>query len=152
MVAVKAGQAASFLKAPPATLSAVLFFGSDPGLVGERAERLAKLLAEREDPKGEVIRIDDTDLDEDQGRLTVELDTRPMFSGRKIIRASAGRRIATPLLKPIIEAGAREGFLIVEAGNLKAGEGLRALFEDSPHAAAVACYADARPSGQEFRP
>lgn len=142
MVAVKAGQAAAFLKAPPATLSAVLFFGTDPGLVSERSERLAKLLAGREDPKGEIIRLDDSDLDDDSGRLSVELDTRPMFSGRKIVRAAAGRRIATPLLKPLIEQGPHEGFLIVEAGNLKAGEGLRAVFEDSPHAAAVACYPD----------
>lgn len=142
MVAVKAGQAASFLKAPPATLSAVLFFGTDPGLVSERADRLAKLIAGREEPKGEVIRLDDTDLDEDTGRLSVELDTRPMFSGRKIIRAATGRRITTALLKPLLEAGPLEGFLIVEAGNLKTGEGLRALFEQHPHAAAVACYPD----------
>ena len=142
MVAVKAGQAAAFLKSPPAHLSSVLFFGTDPGLVSERAARLARLLADREDPRGEIIRLDDADLDEDQGRLAVELDTRPMFSGRKIIRAAAGRRIATPLLKPLLEAGAHDGFLIVEAGNLKSGEGLRGIFEESPHAAAVACYAD----------
>lgn len=142
MVAVKAGQAASFLKSPPAHLSAVLFFGTDPGLVSERAERLAKLIADREDPKGEILRLDDADLDEDAGRLAVELDTRPMFSGRKIIRAAAGRRVSTPLLKPLIEAGPHEGFLIVEAGNLKQGEGLRALFEDNATTAAVACYPD----------
>lgn len=142
MVAIKPGQAASFLKSPPATLGAALFFGTDPGLVSERAEQLAKLLAAREDPAGEILRLDDSDLDSDPDRLIVELDTRPMFSGRKIVRASAGRRISAANLKSIIEAGAHEGFLIVEAGNLKSADALRALFEGAPHAAAIACYGD----------
>ena len=142
MVAVKAGQASQFLKAPPPGLMAVLFYGSDPGLVTERSQRLAKLLADRENPAGEVLRLDDTDLDEESGLLAVELNTRPMFSGRKIIRATAGRRIATALLKPLFAGPPLEGFLIVEAGNLKPDDGLRALFEDQANAAAVACFPD----------
>lgn len=142
MVAVKAQQAASFLKKPPQNMSAFLFFGSDPGLVSERAQILAKHLAASENPPGEVLRIDDTDLDDDTGRLAVELQTRPMFSGRKIIRATAGRRITAQLLKHILGEGGLEGVLVVEAGNLKADEGLRALFEADPAAAAVACYPD----------
>lgn len=142
MVAIKASQAAQFLKSPPANVGAVLFFGSDPGLVSERSERLAKLLAAREDPPGEVLRLDDNDLDQDPDRLGVELDTRPMFSGRKIIRAAAGRRISATALKPLLEDAPHEGFLIVEAGNLKPADALRALFEGSAGAAAVACYAD----------
>lgn len=142
MVAIKAGQAASFLKSPPASMTAALFFGTDPGMVSERSEQLARLLAAREDPPGEILRLDDTDLDQDPDRLAVELDTRPMFSGRKIIRAAAGRRISAANLKPLLATSAHEGFLIVEAGNLKASDALRALFEGVPHAAAVACYGD----------
>jgi DNA polymerase-3 subunit delta len=142
MVAIKPAQAAQFLKAPPAHVGAVLFFGSDPGLVSERSDLLARRLAAREDPPGEVLRLDDSDLDSDPDRLGVELDTRPMFSGRKIIRAAAGRRISAAVLKPLLEQGPHEGFLIVEAGNLKPADALRALFEGNAAAAAVACYAD----------
>lgn len=142
MVAIKAPQAAAFLKAPPGSMAAVLFFGSDPGLVTERAGVLAKLLAERENPAGEVLRLDETDLDDDSGRIAVELQTRPMFSGRKIIRVTAGRRINAQYLKPILDQAPLEGFLIVEAGNLKPDDALRALFEGQPSIAAVACYPD----------
>ena len=142
MVAVKAGQANQFLKSPPLMLTGALFYGSDPGLVSERSQRLGKLLAERENPAGEVLRLDDTDLEEDTGRLAVELNTRPMFSGRKIIRAIAGRRIATALLKPLLTGGRPEGILIVEAGNLKADDALRALFESGTETAAIACFPD----------
>jgi DNA polymerase-3 subunit delta len=130
------------MKAPPTSLSAVLFFGSDPGLVTERAQILANLIAARENPAGEVLRLDDTDLEDDSGRVGVELQTRPMFSGRKIVRVTAGRRINAQYLKPILEQAPLEGFLIVEAGNLKPDDALRALFEGGTNLAAVACYPD----------
>ena len=142
MVAIKTQQAAAFLSAPPKDFAAALIFGSDPGLVSERAQRLAKLLAERENPPGEVLRLDDSDLDDDGGRLTIELQTRPMFSGRKIVRATAGRRIAAPMLKSILMQAPLEGVLVVEAGNLKSDDALRTLFEKHPTAAAIACYPD----------
>ncbi|HPG88043.1 MAG TPA: DNA polymerase III subunit delta [Hyphomicrobium sp.] len=130
------------MKTPPANLSAVLFFGSDPGLVTERSQVIALALAARENPAGEVLRLDESDLDEDPGRLGVELQTRPMFSGRKIIRTTAGRRINAALLKDILDGAPLEGFLVVEAGNLKPDDALRSLFEDRPTLAAVACYPD----------
>jgi DNA polymerase III subunit delta len=142
MVAIKAPQAAAFLKSPPASVSAVLFFGTDPGLVSERSAVLAALLAARESPPGEVLRLDETDLEDDSGRVATELQTRPMFSGRKIIRVTAGRRINAQYLKPILDGTPLEGVLIVEAGNLKPDDALRALFENAPSLTAVACYPD----------
>jgi DNA polymerase III subunit delta len=146
MVAVKTHQADAFLKGferpAAAAASAVLLYGTDAGLVSERAAALAKRLAERDSSPGEILRLDDTGLEDDPGRITVELQTAPMFGGRKIVRATAGRRITAALLKPLIEAGGLEGFLIVEAGNLRPDDALRGLFEKAPHAAAVACFPD----------
>ena len=65
-----------------------------------------------------------------------------MFGGRKVVRALAGRRVNANALKPLVEAGNIEGFLIVEAGNLRPDEALRTLFEKSAGAAAVACFPD----------
>ena len=72
----------------------------------------------------------------------MELLTRPMFGGRKIVRAATGRRINAASLKPILEVGALEGVLIVEAGQLRKDDALLTLFEASPSAAAIACYPD----------
>jgi len=142
MVAVKANQAAAFLKSPEARFTAYLLFGPDQGLVNERAAGLAKLVASRETPPGEIIRIDDLDLDADPDRIAIELLTLPMFGGRKVVRATAGRRINAALLKPLVDDKALAGTLIVEAGNLKADESLRTTFEKSPQAAAIGCYGD----------
>lgn len=143
MVAVKAHQAQAFLAAPDPNIRAVLFFGSDAGLIAERAEQLARAAAARFEPPGELLRLDDADLDADPDRLAVELGTVPMFGGPKVIRVAAGRRVTAAALRPLLDGAGIEGVLIVEAGNLKPDDALRVLFERAPGAAAVACYSDA---------
>lgn len=142
MVAVKAHQATAFLKSPDPRLTAFLLYGTDQGLVAERAAALAKAMAARENPPGEVIRLDDLDFDNDPDRLSVELLTLPMFGGRKIVRVATGRKVNTLSLKPLVEDKGLAGTLIVEAGNLRPDEGLRTLFEKATQAAAIACYTD----------
>lgn len=142
MVAIKTSQAEAYLKAPDPKHCAILLFGPDTGLVSERASRVAKALASRETPAGEILAVEEVDLDEDPSRLTVELQTIPMFGGRKIVRTRTGRRVTAATIKPLLEQGGLAGFLVIEAGNLRADEGLRPVFEKSAIAAAVACYPD----------
>jgi DNA polymerase-3 subunit delta len=142
MVAVKTHQAEAFLRTLGRLPQAILLYGTDAGLVLERAARLAQRLAAEHDPPGEILRLDDASLEDDPNRLFVELKTVPMFSGRKIVRATPGRRLTTAALKPLLETGPLEGYLIVEAGNLRPDEALRALFEKSAGAAAIACFPD----------
>ncbi len=142
MVAVKAHQAEAFLKPPGPSVPAVLFYGSDAGLVSERAARLAAVVAARDTPPGEIIRIEDADLDNDPDRLAIELQTIPMFGGSKVVRATAGRRITAAALEPFVTADRLAATLIVEGGNLRPTDALRTLFEKAAKAAAVACYAD----------
>lgn len=142
MVAIKAHAVSGFLKSPDPRIAAYLFFGPDAGLVSERARELANRIASTDTPPGEVMRFDDSDLESDPDRLSVELGTIPMFGGRKIVRVTTGRRINTPLLKPLIEHGRLAGVLVVEAGNLKGDDALRQAFDKAPHAAAVPCYGD----------
>lgn len=142
MVAVKAHQAESFLKPPGPSFAAVLFYGSDAGLVTERAARLAKVVAARSDPPGEVIRLDDADFDTDPDRLAIELQTIPMFGGDKVVRAIAGRKVNAAALQPFVAGDTLSATLVVEAGNLRPSDALRTLFEKSAKAAAVACFPD----------
>ncbi len=143
MVAIKAHQASSFLKSPDPRLTAFLFFGPDAGLVSERAASTAKTLANRDTPAGEILRLDELDLDGDPDRLAVELRTLPMFGGKKIIRTTAGRKINAALLADLVKDDNLSGCLIVEAGNLKPADKLRKLFEAPTTAAAIACFPDA---------
>ena len=142
MVAIKAHQAAQFVKSPDPKCTAVLFYGTDAGLVTERAQQVARRLAERDDPPGEIIRIDETDLEQDPERLLVELQTVSMFGGRQVVRVTAGRRVSAKDLEALLGEGNLQGSLVIEAGNMRPADALRKLFERVPSAAAVACYAD----------
>ncbi len=142
MVAVKAHQAAAFLKSIDPKVVAVLLYGTDPGMVSERATAAARALAERDNPAGEILRIEDADLDAEPDRINLELQTVAMFGGRKVVRTSASRRVNAKFLEPLLAPGAMTGALVVEAGNLRADEALRVLFEKPAHAVAIACYGD----------
>lgn len=142
MVAVKTHLFTNFLKSADARITAMLFYGPDAGLVSERAGQAAKAWAHLEDPPGEILRIDERDLEDDPGRIANELMTVAMFGGRRIVRVSSGRRINVDFLKPLVAEGALSGVLIVEAGSAKISDALRKLFEQPAHAAAIACYPD----------
>ena len=142
MVAIKAQQANAVLTRPDPAITAFLIYGADTGLVSERAVRLARLLAERGTPPGEIVRIDDAELEDDTERLSVELLTLPMFGGRKIVRTSMSRRVTGALLRAILDGPPLAGVLIVEGGNLRPDDAARAAFEKSAHAAAIPSFAD----------
>lgn len=142
MVAIKAQQAQAFVGKPDKAVVAVLVHGPDTGLVAERARLAAMALAKRGGEEAEIIRIEEPDLDGDPDRLVVELQTIPMFGGGKVVRTTAGRKINAALFKDLFAAGAPPAGLVCEAGNLKATDALRKLFESTAWAAAVPCYAD----------
>ena len=142
MVAVRANQAAAFLAKPDPQIKAVLLYGPDSGLVSERAHDLTRRFAARNNPPGEIVRLDDGDLENDPDRLDVELLTIPMFGGAKIVRTSLGRRITAAVLLPFVTDQPIASMLVVEAGNLRSDDKLRAAFEKSAAAAVIGCYPD----------
>ena len=141
MVALKSSETAQFLKSIDSRIESILVFGTDPGQVADTARIVASTLAGKSNPPGEILRIEDADLEADPDRMAVELRTMQMFGGPKIVRTSSSRRITAQSLASLVE-GSLTGRLVVEAGNLKADDTLRALFEKSAKAAAIACYPD----------
>lgn len=142
MVAVKAGEAESFVRKLDKSIVALLVYGTDPGLVSERAAVAAKSMAARHTPPAEILRIDDNDLETDPDRLAVELSTISMFADAKVIRTIASRKVTAQSLESHLDPAKMSATLVVEAGNLKPDDKLRKLFEKAPFAAAVPCYTD----------
>lgn len=142
MVAIKAAQAASFLKAIEPRFVAILVYGDDAGLVTERARLAAQAFADRSKPPGEILRIEDADLDGDPDRLHTELRTISMFGGARVVRTSTSRKVNAQFLKSLLEPGAIAGALVVEAGALRRDDALLKLFEGAGHAMAVPCFPD----------
>jgi len=128
--------------ADPGRTRGILLYGPDGGLVRERAEALVRLAAgSLDDP----FRVSDLRRDQaaaDPGLIAGEMAALSLTGGRRAVRL----REATDGLAAAIEAALAvpgDTLLVVEAGELPARSKLRTLFERSPVAAAIPCYADA---------
>lgn len=142
MAAIKSHLADRFLDKPDKAVSVILLYGTDAGLISERARAAANAWARLDVPEGEILQITDSDLDDDRDRLAVELRMIPMFGGKKVVRTSVSQRINANLLKPLVEDTTLAATLVIEAGALKPTDTLRKLCEKLPYAAAVACFPD----------
>ena len=139
---VKSQDADRFAANPPKNLRAVLVFGPDAGLVQERAEKLLKsVVADLGDPFN-VADLNESTLISDPARLSDEAAAISMMGGRRVVRVrNAGNNLAD-LFEEFLEDPKGDALVVVEAGDLSKGTGLRKVFESDDHAAAIACYAD----------
>lgn len=142
MVAVRPGDVEATLSRLDPLRPVVLLFGPDSGLVRERAKAyLARAGEGSSDPFG-LIRLDGDEIAGDPGRLVDEAGTIALFGGRRVISVRAGAKKLEPAVEALLATPVSDAIIVIEAGDLKRGAGLRALCEASPRALAIACYAD----------
>ncbi|WP_428032161.1 DNA polymerase III subunit delta [Ancylobacter sp.] len=142
MVAVRPGDVEATLSRLDPLRPILLLFGPDSGLVRERARAyLARATQGSDDPFG-VVRLDGDEISGDPGRLVDEAGTVALFGGRRVVSLRVGTRNVMPAVEALLAAPPADAIVVIEAGDLKRGVGLRALCEGSPHALAIACYAD----------
>jgi DNA polymerase-3 subunit delta len=140
MVQIKPADADRFLSKPDPAIRVVLLYGSDDGLVAERAERFAKAVTGAD---GEHLRLDPATLSENPGRLADEANAIPMFGGKRAISLRvAGNRALEGAIAAVIDAPPVDSWIVVIAGELRKTAPLRKLCESSARAAAIPAYAD----------
>jgi DNA polymerase-3 subunit delta len=143
MAALKPAQIDAFLANPGSTYSLALFYGPDRGLVSERSQALANVLAGSDADPFSYIRLDSADIASDPVRLADEALTVPLFGDRRVI---AVRNVTptgiTKAVEPLLASPVEDSFIILEAGDLNRSAGLRKAFEKCRHAVAVPCYGD----------
>jgi DNA polymerase-3 subunit delta len=139
---VKTGDADHFVRKPPRDLNAALVFGPDQGLVRERAEQLMRsVVSDLADPF-RVADLDEATLAKDGARLFDEAAAISMTGGRRVIRVRGAGNSLSRLFESFLEDHTGDALVVVEAGDLSKGVGLRRVFEDDDGAAAIACYSD----------
>jgi DNA polymerase-3 subunit delta len=139
---VKSHEADRFAANPPKALRVALVFGPDAGLVQERAEKLLKSVVADLTDAFNVSDLNESTLVSDPARLSDEAAAISMMGGRRVVRVrNAGNNLAD-LFEEFLEDPKGDALVVVEAGDLAKGTGLRKLFEGDDHAAAIACYAD----------
>jgi DNA polymerase III subunit delta len=130
-----------FLKNPDPSILVALIYGPDPGLVNERVKTLAQSVAGSLDDPFSIIRLNDSDLSGDPGRLLDEANALTFGGSRRIVWIdSAGQNTAKALDILVDQAG--ESLVVIAADNLKPSAKLRKFAEDKKFAVAIPCFAD----------
>lgn len=139
---VKSAEGDRYIDRLPGKVVAVLIYGPDQGLVGERAERLVRsIVPDIRDPF-RVSEFEGSDIVEDRARLTSEAAALSLTGGRRVVRIRSAGNASAPVFESFLEHPAGEALIVAEAGDLAKGSSLRHVFEEASNAAAVACYAD----------
>ncbi|MDX8495924.1 DNA polymerase III subunit delta [Mesorhizobium sp. VK22B] len=134
----------SWLARPDPAMGIILLYGPDRGLVAERAKTFATKTGLPLDDPFSVVKLDGAEVDRDEGRLLDEARTVPMFSDRRLlwVRNASGQKALADDIKALTAEPARDAVILIEAGDLKKGTGLRAIVEAAGNAIALPCYAD----------
>lgn len=138
-----------FLKGPPSEVRAALIYGRDRGVVRERADALARVIAKIPDDPFDVALLTDSDIDSEPGRLEGELSALSMMGGRRLVRLRLSTdkvgpdRACAEALTGHSEARFNpEAFFLVEAGNLGRESTARKVAEKLEGVAVIPCYED----------
>jgi len=112
--------------------------------VNERARRYAKSTKLPLDDPFAVIRMEADEIDADPAKLADEARTISMFGGERLIwiKNAGGQKKLAEAVKLLATEPPRETYILVEAGDLKKGVGLRGAVENAPAGMALPCYSD----------
>ncbi len=122
----------------------ILIYGPDKGLVSERAAAFAKLTGVKLDDPFSNIRLEASELDRDPTRLADEAHTISLFGGERLIwiRNVGNQKNLVDVIRQLVKAPPEQTYLLIEAGDLKKGSGLRTAIETASTAMALPCFAD----------
>lgn len=144
---LKPQDADRFTAKPDPKVPACLIYGSDPGLVRERSNRLARHeLGDLKDNFG-LVDLSEADLKSDPARLADEISAISMLADGRVVRVQGAGETTAGLIGPLLKAIAEgtlnpEAKIILEAGDLPPRSKLRKLFEADKAAVALPCYPD----------
>jgi DNA polymerase III subunit delta len=144
MAEIKSHEFDGFLQSSARNYRLFVIYGPDRGLVSERAAQIAgKTGVDLSDPFS-LLKLDVGDLQNDAGRLLDEVNAIGLFGGEKLVwvRGAANEKALVDSLQLIAANPPDASFLIIEAGDLKKGSGLRKVAETARSVAVIPCYAD----------
>ncbi|MDZ7601493.1 MAG: DNA polymerase III subunit delta [Hoeflea sp.] len=144
MAEIKSHEFSGFIRRQGTPYRIVLVYGPDRGLVSERASQVAARTGIDLKDDFAVLKLEASDLAGDPGRLADEFGAISLFGGDRLVwlRNAGNERGLIEALTAIADTDPGSSHLLIEAGDLKKGSGLRKLVETTPSALAIPCYSD----------
>jgi DNA polymerase III subunit delta len=142
MSVVSSAAADGFIQRLPKEIRFYLVHGLDEGLAHERVKAIIRSqIGDDSDPM-RLVRLEGDAVARDPGALADEAYAISMFGGDRVIWIDAQGRDLMPALEPLFARPPSDCTIVIKAGQLKKGTGLRAAFESSAARASIECYPD----------
>jgi DNA polymerase III subunit delta len=142
MSVVSSAAAEGFIQRLPKEIRFYLVHGLDEGLAHERVKAIVRSrIGDDTDPM-RLVRLEGDAVARDPGALADEAYAISMFGGERAIWIDAQGRDLMPALEPLFARPLTDCTIVIKAGQLKKGTGLRAAFEGSAARASIECYPD----------
>lgn len=130
-----------FLQKPDPAIVVALIYGPDSGLVNERVRVLVQSVAGSLDDPFSIVRLNESDLSGDPGRLADEANALTFGGSRRVVWIDSGGQSTAKALDGLSDSAS--GFLVViGADNLKPPAKLRKFAEAKKFAVSIPCFAD----------
>jgi DNA polymerase-3 subunit delta len=144
MVEIKSHEFDRFAERSSDLYRIFVIYGPDRGLVSERAKLIAAKTGVAQDDPFAMLKLDVSDLQGDPGRLLDEVNSLGLFGGSRLVwlRGAANEKSLLDAVQVLAVGPAPANILIIEAGDLKKGSGLRKLAEPAKGIAVIPCYPD----------
>jgi DNA polymerase-3 subunit delta len=142
MSIVSSAAADGFIRRLPKEIRFYLVHGLDEGLAHERVKAIIRgRIGDNSDPM-RLVRLEGDAVARDPGILADEAYAISMFGGERAIWIDAQGRDLVQALEPLFARPLTDCTIVIKAGQLKKGTGLRAAFESSAARASIECYSD----------
>jgi DNA polymerase-3 subunit delta len=141
-VKIDSRSADAFVRRPDPAMRALLIYGKDEGLVGERSLSASASIGISAGDPFRLVELTSAQLKDDPARLADEFASLSLMGGRRFVRVRPADDDAVTAVENLLDAPAGDALIVLEAGELGPRSPLRVLAETSDRMAAIPCYPD----------
>jgi DNA polymerase-3 subunit delta len=142
LVALRNNEADRFIASYSGGIAVWLIFGSDPGLIDERAQAIVKKSVDDVSDPFQLVRVSPDQLLDAPGALADEWNSFGLFNNRRVIRMDLGAKEVVDQVRFCLETPNATCSLVLRGGALKRDSAIRGLCERHKLAVSIECLSD----------